>query len=127
MGSLSVEEGTGLGGKVVKSLDGATLGRIDELFYDDAGARLKWVEVKRGLVMPRRFLIPAAGLEIDGEILRTGFTRIEVEEEPQLDRLGGLSLASEATLAAYFFLAEDDGERPIRVLEQGHAYPAQSF
>jgi len=119
---LSVEEETGLWGKVVRSLDGASLGRVDELFYDEATTSLKWLVIKRGVVMSRRFLIPAAGLELEGEIIRTAFTRIEVEDEPQFDWPGGLSPDAEATLVEYFYLPEEDREHPIQVIRQGDAH-----
>ena len=101
--AASIEGFGGLVGVDVVDPLGRSIGSVEEVFADPDTRQPEWIGVVRGLVRPRRVIVPAKGLERTGGLLQVPWTRDRVRRAPQYgadDRGGILGLGSYSPVLA---------------------------
>jgi hypothetical protein len=84
---------------------GDKIGRIEEIFYDDATGRPEWVAVKTGMFGANRTFVPIHGsqpLGDDDGNLRLAYDKATVKDAPNIDPEGHMTPAEEAELWKYY-------------------------
>ncbi len=90
-------------GRQVCDADGERIGRIGQVYLDDATQQPSWVSVDTGRVSTAETYVPLHGAHLDGDDLRVGVTLAAVKGAPpaRADR-GRLSVQSRQTLAEHY-------------------------
>lgn len=96
--SLTTHE---LEGRTVYSSDGEKLGKVETVLVDDLGDA-QYIDVKTGWFGNKRHTIPAAGLTLDGDDLRTPYTKDQFEAAPTFDEDEYIDYDRERTIGAYY-------------------------
>lgn len=87
--------------------DGAKIGSISDIYYDDVTGQPEWVTVRTGFLGQRSSFVPVHGADVDGDSLRLPFYRDRVREAPRLDTDGRLTPDEERALYAYYSRDEE--------------------
>ncbi len=101
------------GHKMVDSA-GDKIGKIDEIYVDDASGEPEWALVNTGLFGTSSNLVPLADARADGDDVVVAHTKDTVKDAPQLGEGQQLSREDEAELYRYYGI--DD----VRTHDQGH-------
>ena len=111
-------------GKDLVSIDGIKLGDIREIIYDYLSGEPVWLGIGSAKQPKfRTLLVPAQRATVEGDHLRSAFTKQKIEGEPHADFGEGFdSLTEEHHLYDYFGIPLD-GERELRVLREGGDFP----
>ncbi|MBC7289931.1 MAG: PRC and DUF2382 domain-containing protein [Actinotalea sp.] len=89
-------------GTTVRSTDGDKIGKVGQVYFDDATGRPAWVTVQTGLFGTRESFVPVDGADLhDGEIT-VPYAKDRVKDAPNLDADQHLSEAEEAELYRYY-------------------------
>ncbi|MFD7537604.1 DUF2382 domain-containing protein [Streptomyces sp. NPDC059819] len=64
---------------------GDKIGKVEQVWLDDATGRPEWVTVKTGLFGMKETFVPLAGARADGETLTIAHTKSVVTEAPHVD------------------------------------------
>jgi sporulation protein YlmC with PRC-barrel domain len=110
-----------LRGADVYSADGARLGSVQEIYFDDETGDPEWVGLGAGFLGTKRKVVPVEGLRTEGDHLKVPFTRDRVRDEPDYDFEDRISLEAEQALSSYFGLSGEH-YHSTRVLRPGEDY-----
>ncbi|MCI2240392.1 PRC and DUF2382 domain-containing protein [Kineococcus sp. TRM81007] len=95
----SVEE---LYGATVTGRDGDKIGKVDEVYLDNATNQPEWVSVKTGLFGSNVSLIPLSQAVVSGDTVTVPFDKSMVKDAPHHDPGHELSEQDENDLYAYY-------------------------
>ncbi len=82
--------------------DGSKLGKVEEVYLDDATGRPEWAEVKTGMFGTKMSLVPLAAAQDAGGALKVPFDKDRVKGAPHHDPGTVLSREEEARLFEYY-------------------------
>jgi uncharacterized protein (TIGR02271 family) len=89
-------------GAEVSTVDGGKLGKIEDIYSDNATGRPEWAEVKTGLFGSKMSLIPLAAAERVNGGLQVPFDKDRVKSAPSHERGQALSTDEEARLFEHY-------------------------
>ncbi|WP_432509012.1 PRC-barrel domain-containing protein, partial [Kineococcus auxinigenes] len=105
-GMNSVEE---LYGATVTGTDGDKIGKVDEVYLDNATNQPEWVSVKTGLFGSNVSLIPLSSATVSGDTITVPFEKSMVKDAPHHDPGHELSEADEDDLYRYYGISSSGG------------------
>jgi uncharacterized protein (TIGR02271 family) len=88
--------------RTVVDQNGQKIGKIDELYYDQAGGQPEWALVNTGMFGTKKTFVPIAGAQTDGEDLRVSVAKDQVKDAPRIDADQELSEEEERTLFEHY-------------------------
>lgn len=100
---LDMEQLTRLQGSEVYGSDGEKIGKIEEVYFDEATRAPEWVGIGTGFLRTHRVVVPVAGAQIEGEMLRVPYSKDRVKDSPSVSE-DEITTAQEQELAAYYGL-----------------------
>lgn len=89
-------------GRKVVDPDGRKIGKIEDVYYDEADGSPEWALVRTGLLGTRDTFVPLDGARVVGRDIVVPYARDYVKDAPNVDGDDVLSIAEEAQLAAYY-------------------------
>ena len=98
-------------GRTALDREGTKIGRVDEVYLDDATGRAQWASVRTGL-FSRDAFVPLAPSEFDDGALRVPYERAQVREAPDMGVGRHLSPAQELQLYEHYGLDVPAEEPP---------------
>jgi hypothetical protein len=117
---LNLIDLAGWRGKTLVSSDGLAVGRIREVIYDYLTGEPVGLGVGERIVT---LLVPARGAKLEGDHVRSEFSKEKIENQPPTDfGQGFASLGEERHLYEYFGVAMNR-EPELRVLLEGDDLP----
>ncbi|TNM67156.1 DUF2382 domain-containing protein [Streptomyces sp. NP160] len=88
----------------VHASDGAKIGKVGEVYLDDATDRPEWVTVRTGLFGSSETFVPLAGATSTDDELRVPYTKDQVKDAPRTDADGQLTPDEEERLYRHYGL-----------------------
>ena len=99
----------GLKGKDVCSSDGEKIGTVKDIFYDADTRTPEWIGLGSGFLGLKEVVVPLDGASFEGDIVRVGYPKKVVQDEPDFDEKDGiLTSDSERRLCDYFGVTGHD-------------------
>ena len=89
-------------GTTVTDNDGDKIGKVEDVYLDNASGQPEWVSVKTGLFGSNISLIPLAEATHSGDTLTVPFSKAKVKDAPNHDPGHELSESDEAQLYSYY-------------------------
>jgi sporulation protein YlmC with PRC-barrel domain len=89
-------------GRKVVDPDGHKIGKIEDVYYDEADGRPEWALVRTGLFGTRDTFVPLDRARLVDRDIVVPYDKELVKEAPGVDGDDTLSIAEEAQLAAYY-------------------------
>jgi len=89
-------------GATVVDNDGSKIGKVEEVYLDNASGQPEWVSVKTGLFGSNVSLIPLAQASFSGETMTVPFDKAMVKDAPHHDPAAELSESDEDDLYRYY-------------------------
>jgi uncharacterized protein (TIGR02271 family) len=106
-------------GKTVMGSDGQKIGKVTDVYFDEATDRAEWITVSTGLFGMRSTFIPVAGAEPQGEDeLRVPYDKDRVKDAPTVEDDQELTQREEEELYSYYGVPYGE-ERSPTGLPQG--------
>jgi len=96
-------------GTTVTDSTGDKIGKVDEVYLDNASGEPEWVSVKTGLFGTNVALIPLAQATMSGDTVTVPFDKAMVKDAPHHDPGAELSETDEADLYRYYGIADTSG------------------
>ncbi|QBI56025.1 PRC-barrel domain-containing protein [Streptomonospora litoralis] len=92
--------------------DGASVGKIGQVFYDDQTDAAKWITVRIGLFGSRENLVPLVGAEMVYDALQVPWSRNKIKGAPSFDVDQHISVEQEDRVYRHYGLdPEIPGQR----------------
>ncbi|MFB9803701.1 PRC-barrel domain-containing protein [Streptomonospora salina] len=92
--------------------DGAAVGKIGQVFYDDRTDAATWITVRTGLFGSRENLVPLVGAEMADDSLQVPWSRSRIKDAPSFDVDQHISVEQEDRVYAHYGLnPEVPGQR----------------
>ncbi|SDQ64199.1 DUF2382 domain-containing protein [Quadrisphaera sp. DSM 44207] len=110
--AVSISDPAQLRGATAYGSDGDKLGKVDEVFLDDATGQPEWAAVKTGLFGSNHSLVPLEQATFSGDELRVPYTKEQVKAAPNHDIDQALTVDDEAELYRHYGLAYTGAESP---------------
>jgi hypothetical protein len=116
-------------GATLRDRDGATVGKVTQVFPSDEDGSAAYVSVASGMLGRRQSLVPVEDATFDGTDLRVGYTKDAIDGAPRLGAAPTLSLAETNAVRGHFGLsavgaATGDMGDPDENLDQAGTGPA---
>ncbi|MDA0565754.1 PRC-barrel domain-containing protein [Streptomonospora sp. S1-112] len=93
--------------------DGAAVGKIGQVYYDDQTDEAKWITVRTGLFGSRENLVPLLGAELVYDALQVPWSKSEIKSAPSFDIDQHISVEQEDRVYEHYGLTpEIPGQRP---------------
>ncbi|NIZ89537.1 DUF2382 domain-containing protein [Kineococcus rubinsiae] len=89
-------------GATVVDNDGSKIGKVEEVYLDNASGQPEWVSVKTGLFGSNVSLIPLAQASFSGDTMTVPFDKAKVKDAPHHDPAAELSESDEDDLYRYY-------------------------
>lgn len=87
--------------------DGTKIGRIEEIYLDDASGQPEWLAIKTGMFGSNLTFAPLAGANADRDDLRLPYTKSLVKDAPNVSADGHLEPDEEAELYRHYGRGDD--------------------
>src|ERR1700709_2404727 len=86
------------------AVDGAgdKIGKIGQIYLDDASGQPQWVTISTGLFGTKESFAPISGYRLDGDNVVLNVTKDQVKDAPNVDADGHLDDAENDRLYAYY-------------------------
>ncbi|MFE1172669.1 PRC-barrel domain-containing protein [Streptomyces sp. NPDC058773] len=94
-----------LTGLHVVDAEGAKVGRVQQVYRDDATNEPEWITVRTGLFGMKESFIPLAGARRTGDELHVPHTKATIKDAPRIDANGHLDPSEEAELYRHYGMA----------------------
>lgn len=102
---LSMDEARKVIGAIAYTRDGDRIGRIGQLYLDDATEQPEWITVSTGLFSAKESFVPLADALVDGDRVTVPYSKDQVRDAPPVDAgEGHLSEEQEAELYRHYGL-----------------------
>ncbi|MET3450947.1 PRC-barrel domain-containing protein [Curtobacterium sp. 1544] len=92
-------------GATLRDRDGATVGKVTQVFPSDEDGSAAYVSVASGMLGRRQSLVPVEDATFDGADLRVGYTKDAIDGAPHLGAAPTLSLAEANAVRSHFGLS----------------------
>lgn len=102
------------------SPDGAKIGTIQDIYYDEQTDQPEWLAVKTGLLGTRVSFVPLANARQQGDDVVVAYDKDRVKAAPNMDADGQLSQDEEARLYEHYGLAYSSAASDTGLPEGGH-------
>ena len=89
-------------GREVLTGDGSKLGKVEEIYLDEATGKPEWAEVKTGMFGNKRSLVPLAAAQESNGGLQVPFDKEQIKNAPHHDPGVQLSPSDEAAFFDYY-------------------------
>ena len=119
-GWLSMDEIRGAEGQPVYSSDGEKIGKVEEIFYDDATNKPEWIGIGTGFFGTKQALVPVQAASLDAEGYRVPYTKEQVKDAPDIDS-DEISESTERALYDHYGLDWSQSRSPTTYAEGGRA------
>jgi uncharacterized protein (TIGR02271 family) len=96
-------------GATVTGRDGGKIGKVEEVYLDNASGQPEWVSVKTGLFGSNVSLIPLSAATLSGDALTVPFDKAMVKDAPHHDPAAELSESDEDDLYRYYSVTDTSG------------------
>jgi uncharacterized protein (TIGR02271 family) len=107
---INESETQALMGATAYDQDGAKLGKIGQVYLDDASGRPEFITVNTGLFGTNESFVPVTEATLEEDSLRVPFSKDQVKDAPNVDVDGGhLDESEEARLYEYYGMASSSG------------------
>jgi hypothetical protein len=104
---LSMDQAGKVIGATAYTADGDRIGRIGQLFLDDATKQPEWITVSTGFFGTKESFVPLAEAKVEGDRVLVPYTKDQVKGAPRVDvEDGHLSENEEIELYRYYGLPE---------------------
>jgi uncharacterized protein (TIGR02271 family) len=98
-------------GHQVVDQEGAKVGKVEELYLDDASGQPEWLAIKTGMFGSKQSFAPIAGAKNSGDDLQLAFTKDQIKDAPKVDPDGHLEPDEEAELYRHYGREGDYGSQ----------------
>jgi len=96
-------------GKIVYGSDGGKLGKVGQVYLDDATGRPEWATVQTGLFGNHESFVPVAQGELNDSGLTVPYSKEQVKDAPRVDAdQGHLSQDEEAALYRHYGMGHSE-------------------
>jgi hypothetical protein len=95
-------EGYDWSGRILVDRHGEKVGKLGELFVDEATGEPEWATVHTGLLGTRLSFVPLVDAEPEGENVRLAIEKDEVKEAPSVEAGEDLSQTDEERLYSHY-------------------------
>jgi uncharacterized protein (TIGR02271 family) len=82
--------------------DGDKIGKVGQVYYDDATDRPTWVTVNTGFFGTHESFVPVSGAELSGDRVTVAYDKATVKDAPKIAEDGHLSPQEEQQLYRYY-------------------------
>jgi uncharacterized protein (TIGR02271 family) len=82
--------------------DGDKIGKVGQVYYDDATGQPTWVTVNTGLFGTQESFVPVSGAELSGDRVTLAYDKATVKDAPKIAEDGHLSPQEEQQLYRYY-------------------------
>ncbi len=89
-------------GRTAVDSEGNKIGKIGQIYLDDASGAPQWVTISTGLFGTKESFAPISGHSIDGDNVVLNVTKDQVKDAPNVDADGHLDDAENDRLYAYY-------------------------
>ena len=96
-------------GHTLVDSNGNKIGKISDIYMDEATGRPEWVAVTTGLFGSNVSFVPLAGSDAHGDDLRVPFTKDQVKDAPNAKPDGQLSQEEESRLYRHYGMDYSEG------------------
>ncbi|MFG2096468.1 PRC-barrel domain-containing protein [Streptomyces sp. NPDC048612] len=114
-----------LTGLHVVDADGAKVGRVQQVYRDDATNEPEWITVRTGLFGMKETFIPLAGARRTGDELHVPHAKATIKDAPRIDADGHLDPSEETELYRHYGMTRpgtpDPGSTAPDAADQGGA------
>ncbi|HYT09735.1 MAG TPA: PRC-barrel domain-containing protein [Mycobacteriales bacterium] len=111
-------------GSTVRDSSGDKIGKVGQVYLDDATGQPEWVTVRTGLFGTHESFVPLAAARVEGDELVVDVPKDRVSDAPRIDEDGHLSEEQEAELYGYYGVSPAGFGRDAGPTEGEHAGPA---
>ncbi|WP_240675475.1 DUF2382 domain-containing protein [Cellulomonas endophytica] len=101
---ISTQQAQTLTGATVHGSDGGKIGKVGQVYLDDASGSVEWVTVHTGLFGTKEHFVPVADATASGDGLTVPFTADQVKNAPSIDAEGHLDPQEEEALYRHYSL-----------------------
>jgi uncharacterized protein (TIGR02271 family) len=99
---ISTEQVQQVIGSTVRGTDGDKIGKVGQVYFDDATGQPAWVTVQTGLFGTKETFVPVDSADVRDGDLTVPYTKDKVKDAPNIDVDQHLSEAEEAELYRYY-------------------------
>jgi uncharacterized protein (TIGR02271 family) len=117
---LSMDDVRAAHGTPLYSSDGEKIGKVEEIFYDEATGRPEWIGIGTGFFGTKRVLVPVQGASVDADGFRVPHTKERVKDSPDIES-DEISESSERALYEYYGLESSQSRSPTTYAERDTA------
>jgi uncharacterized protein (TIGR02271 family) len=89
-------------GRTMIGSDGEKIGKISEIYEDEATGKPEWATVNTGLFGTKSNFVPLAGVTASGEDVRAPVTKAQVKDAPSVENDGELTEQEEGQLFEHY-------------------------
>jgi uncharacterized protein (TIGR02271 family) len=89
--------------------DGDKIGKVGQVYYDDATGQPTWVTVNTGLFGTHESFVPVSGAELSGDRVTVAYDKAKVKDAPKIAEDGHLSPQEEEQLYRYYGIGYGGG------------------
>ena len=90
--------------------DGDKIGKVGQLYYDDATDQPTWVTVNTGFFGTHQSFVPVSGAGFNGDRVTVAYDKATVKDAPKIAEDGHLSPQEEQQLYRYYGVDYNAGE-----------------
>ncbi len=117
MQTMTMDQILEMRGSPVYSSDGEKIGKVEEIFADEATDQPEWIGIGTGFFSTKRVLVPVEGASMSEDGLTVPYLKDQVKDSPDIDS-DELSQETEKELYAYYGLQYSE-RRSATGLPQG--------
>jgi sporulation protein YlmC with PRC-barrel domain len=110
-------------GSTVRDGKGDKIGKVGQVYLDDATGQPEWVTVRTGLFGTHESFVPLAAARVEGDELVVDVPKEKVTDAPRIDEDGHLSEEQETELYSYYGVSPAGFGRDTGPTESGYAGP----
>jgi uncharacterized protein (TIGR02271 family) len=85
MDQLTMEHVQQMHGRPVYAQEGDTIGKVEEIFFDDETNQPEWIGIGTGMFGTKRVLVPLEGVTPEGDGIRVPHSKERVKGSPDID------------------------------------------
>jgi uncharacterized protein (TIGR02271 family) len=102
--------------------DGDKIGKVGQLYYDDATDQPTWVTINTGFFGTHESFVPVSGAEFNADRVTVAYDKAKVKDAPKIAEDGHLSPQEEQQLYRYYGVDYSAGQAVGQVTGRDSAY-----
>ena len=106
-------------GRTAVGPQGEKIGKITDIYFDDQTNKPEWLAVSTGLFGSRISFVPLQGAVPEADSVRLPFSKDQVQDAPNAEADGHLSMEEEDHLYQHYGLAYSDAPSESGCLSEG--------